>query len=114
MGRTSACCPYCGRRFTTRTGRDCCRECERIARAAGLTPRAWSAAFDDTVALALMRDFGEWVRVTQVVNCSSEDAKMSVRLLRRRGFKIEGNQHRGYRMTGWTRQRRRRAARSPF
>jgi len=105
MGRTRA-CPYCGRRFTSRAGRDCCRECERIAREAGATPRAWSAAFDDTVALALMRDFGRWVRLTRVVGCTSEDAKWSVRLLRRHGFQIDGDQHRGYRLTGWTRQRR--------
>lgn len=96
-------CPYCGSWFVLTQGRDCCAECDRIAREAGATPRAWDRAFDDRLACLLMSRFGEWVHVGRELGASSEDVKWSVRLLRRHGFVVDGDQRRGYRLTGWHR-----------
>ena len=97
-------CPYCGRlsRLPTPEGKPC-RECERIAREAGCTPRAWDAEFDSRLAWLFITHPGEWIRPTELMPCCSEDAKWGVRLLRRRGFQIEGDAARGYRLTGWAR-----------
>lgn len=98
-------CPYCGRTFIPTDDRDCCRDCERLARIANMKPRAWDAAFDERVAALLMQRFGEWVRLGHELGAHSWDVKLSIRLLRRRGFEIDGDQHLGHRLVGWRRWR---------
>lgn len=97
-------CPYCGRRHTgQRADGEPCLWCERIGRIADARPRAWDRTFDDRLAWLFVCHPCEWLHVSKELGCDSEDAKWGVRLLRRRGFVIEGDARRGYRLTGWTR-----------
>ena len=97
-------CPYCGRPLRRHTAEaKPCRECERIAREADCTPRAWDAEFDSRLAWLFITHPLEWIRPTQLMPCTSEDVKWGVRLLRRRGFVIDGDPARGYRLRDWQR-----------
>jgi hypothetical protein len=97
-------CTHCGRpkrRGPTPTEEYVCSVCGRDRRGGEL--RAWSREFDDRVAWLFITHPMQWVHITEELGCTSEDAADSVRLMRRAGFNIEGDPHKGRRLVGWTR-----------
>lgn len=95
-------CPYCGAVFTPTAERDCCVSCHRIG--VMTTYPAWDKHYASYVAEALAASYGRWVpHLAQRLGGTSEDVRAAVRLLRRWGWKIDGDQRRGYRFHGWSR-----------
>lgn len=102
-------CPYCGRPYAPRGDKDGCRSCRRIGAEAGYMP-SWDPGFVDRYAVMLMERFGlpevdrQFLRPSEVP-CTPEDAKWARRVLARWGFRFATDNHRGTRLTSWTRRR---------
>lgn len=95
-------CPYCGSNFTPTAERDCCVSCHRIG-VMSVNPQ-WDKHYTDAVADVLAENYGRFVpHLAQRLGGTSEDVKYAVRLLRRWGWQIDGDQQKGYRFHGWTR-----------
>lgn len=58
---------------------------------------------DDRAAWLFIMHPRQWLHLTTELGIASEDAMQIVRLLRRRGFIFEGDDHMGRRLVGWTR-----------
>ena len=102
-------CTHCGSRCYghSEDGEPVCRDCLRLSRATAYVPQ-WDPQFATKVANLLIHPpsgiAGDWVRVHRELGCDSSDIRWMVRCLRRRGFIIEGQRGKGYRLTGWTHQ----------
>ena len=94
-------CPYCGGAFTPTPERDCCVACQRIIHDAEYNP-SWDKHYVAKVGWMLAANAGEWVdHMAQRVGGTAHDVEPAVRILRRRGFMIEGRHPTGYRLVGF-------------
>jgi biotin operon repressor len=65
---------------------------------------SWDKGYTGKVADLLAHDYGSWVpHIAQRLGGTSEDVKMSVRVLRRWGWLIDGDNGKGYCFHGWSR-----------
>lgn len=95
-------CPYCGSPYTPTPTRDCCRTCERISREANYNP-SWDPDFPGRYATMLVERAGHadpderWLRPFDVP-CTPHDAFWARSVVRRHGFVLETDAHKGTRL----------------